>query len=51
MRFIFRGTVWPYFFIGYILAAVIGLALAALHVYYTGGREHGAAVAAAASAK
>jgi mannose/fructose/N-acetylgalactosamine-specific phosphotransferase system component IIC len=63
MRFIFRGAVIPYFFLGYYLfvvtkgslsmavIAVIGLALAALHVYYTGGREHGAAVAAAASAK
>lgn len=45
MRFIFRGTVWPYFFIGYVMAAasagglnvftigLVGLALAFLHVY------------------
>jgi mannose/fructose/N-acetylgalactosamine-specific phosphotransferase system component IIC len=50
MRFIFRGTVWPYFFIGYIMAAasggtlnivtigVVGIALAALHVYLVGDR-------------
>lgn len=50
MRFIFRGTVIPYFFIGYILAVasaggvnivaigVIGLALAFLHVYFVGER-------------
>lgn len=61
MRFIFRGAVIPYFFLGYFLfvvtkgslsmavIAVIGLALAALHVYYVGDREHGAAVRAAAS--
>jgi mannose/fructose/N-acetylgalactosamine-specific phosphotransferase system component IIC len=50
MRFIFRGTVWPYFFIGYILAAstagamnivtigVIGVALAFLHIAFVGDR-------------
>jgi mannose/fructose/N-acetylgalactosamine-specific phosphotransferase system component IIC len=50
MRFIFRGTVWPYFFIGYVMAAasagglnivtigVIGVALAFLHVYLLGDR-------------
>lgn len=50
MRFIFRGTVWPYFFIGFILAAatagginivtigVIGVALAFLHVAFVGDR-------------
>lgn len=49
MRFIFRGAVWPYYFIGYIIAvasgggvnivmiAVIGLALAFLHVTFAGG--------------
>jgi mannose/fructose/N-acetylgalactosamine-specific phosphotransferase system component IIC len=63
MRFIFRGMVIPYFFLGYFLfvvtkgsmsmavIAVIGLALAALHVYYTGGREHGAAGQAVAAVK
>ena len=50
MRFIFRGTVWPYFFIGYILAAttggalnivtigIIGVALAFLHIAFVGDR-------------
>lgn len=50
MRFIFRGTVWPYYFIGYIMAAasngglnivtigVIGIALAFLHVAFVGDR-------------
>jgi len=50
MRFIFRGTVWPYFFIGYILAAVgggavnivtigiVGIALAFLHIAFVGDR-------------
>ena len=50
MRFIFRGTVWPYFFIGFVMAAasngglnivtigVIGIALAALHVFLVGDR-------------
>jgi mannose/fructose/N-acetylgalactosamine-specific phosphotransferase system component IIC len=50
MRFIFRGTVWPYFFIGFIMAAasngglnivtigVVGIALAALHVFLIGNR-------------
>ena len=51
MRFIFRGTVWPYFFVGYVLAAasgggltittigVVGVALAFLHVYLVGDRD------------
>jgi mannose/fructose/N-acetylgalactosamine-specific phosphotransferase system component IIC len=63
MRFIFRGAVIPYFFLGYFLyvvtagslsmavIAVIGLALAALHVYYVGDRERGAAMQAAAAGK
>lgn len=50
MRFIFRGTVWPYFFIGFVMAAasggglnivtigVIGIALAFLHVAFVGDR-------------
>lgn len=50
MRFIFRGTVWPYFFLGFIIAAasnggvnivtigVIGIALAFLHVAFVGDR-------------
>ena len=54
MRFIFRGTVIPYFFIGFVLAVVgglgrpegvnivqigvIGAALAFLHVYFAGDR-------------
>jgi mannose/fructose/N-acetylgalactosamine-specific phosphotransferase system component IIC len=49
MRFIFRGAVIPYFFIGYfvmvasgqtipiVILAVIGLALAYLHVTFTTG--------------
>ena len=48
MRFIFRGSVIPYYFIGYILAvtagsginvvgiAIVGLALAWIHVTFTG---------------
>ncbi len=63
MRFIFRGPVVPYFFLGYFLfvvtkgglsmavIAVIGLALAALHVYYVGDREQGSAMRAAAASK
>jgi len=47
MRFIFRGNVWPYYFIGYIAAnasggglnvvaiAIVGIALAVLHVTLT----------------
>lgn len=50
MRFIFRGSVIPYFFIGYVLAVaggeginivaigVIGVALAFLHVLFMGDR-------------
>ncbi|MEO8246495.1 MAG: PTS sugar transporter subunit IIC [Chloroflexota bacterium] len=53
MRFIFRGTVVPYFFIGYILAVasagglnilaigIIGAALAFLHVAFVGGGTGG----------
>ncbi|HET9878425.1 MAG TPA: PTS sugar transporter subunit IIC [Candidatus Limnocylindria bacterium] len=49
MRFIFRGTVWPYFFIGYIMAVasagglnivmigLVGVALAFIHVSLLGG--------------
>jgi mannose/fructose/N-acetylgalactosamine-specific phosphotransferase system component IIC len=49
MRFIFRGTVWPYFFIGYVIAVasgggvnivmigLIGMALAFIHVALVGG--------------
>ena len=51
MRFIFRGSVIPYFFIGYYVSvlsgggvnivaiAIIGLALAALHVTFLGARQ------------
>ena len=51
MRFIFRGTVWPYFFIGYYVSvlsgggvnivaiAIIGAALAVLHVTFLGARQ------------
>ena len=51
MRFIFRGTVWPYFFIGYIMAVasagglnivmigLIGVALAFIHVSLLGGGD------------
>jgi mannose/fructose/N-acetylgalactosamine-specific phosphotransferase system component IIC len=47
MRFIFRGSVWPYYFLGYIAAnatagglnvvaiAILGLALAVIHVAFT----------------
>ncbi len=47
MRFIFRGNVWPYYFLGYVAAnasggglnvvaiAIIGIALAVLHVTLT----------------
>jgi mannose/fructose/N-acetylgalactosamine-specific phosphotransferase system component IIC len=50
MRFIFRGTVIPYFFIGYLISvasagavnivavAIIGAALAVLHVTFLGAR-------------
>lgn len=50
MRFIFRGTVWPYFFLGFVAAAVsngginiftlgvIGVGLAFIHVYLLGDR-------------
>jgi mannose/fructose/N-acetylgalactosamine-specific phosphotransferase system component IIC len=51
MRFIFRGSVWPYFFLGYIGAqasagglnvvaiALIGVALAVVHVTLMGNRN------------
>jgi mannose/fructose/N-acetylgalactosamine-specific phosphotransferase system component IIC len=51
MRFIFRGSVIPYFFIGYFVSvlsagsvnivaiAIIGAALAVLHVTFLGGRQ------------
>jgi len=67
MRFIFRGPVVPYFFLGYFLfvvtqvvtsvtismavVAVVGLAIAALHVFYVGDRDQGAAMRAAAASK
>jgi mannose PTS system EIID component len=63
MRFIFRGAVIPYFFIGYfimvasgkslsiVILAVIGLALAFLHVTFTTGfKSLSSAPAAAADA-
>lgn len=49
MRFIFRGTVWPYYFIGYVIAVasgggvnivmigLIGMALAFIHVAFVSG--------------
>jgi len=62
MRFIFRGAVIPYFFIGYfimvasggaismVILAVIGIALAFLHVTFTGGLQRPVAATAAAAA-
>lgn len=50
MRFIFRGSVWPYFFLGYVGAqasagglnivaiALIGIALAVVHINLLGSR-------------
>ena len=61
MRFIFRGSVVPYFFIGFILftfthgsmslvvVAVIGLALAYLHLNFTGANAPKPDVALAAA--
>jgi mannose/fructose/N-acetylgalactosamine-specific phosphotransferase system component IIC len=58
MRFIFRGAVIPYFFLGYtlyvaskgsisiVIIGVIGLVLAYLHVYFVGNRDRGAGAAA-----
>ena len=58
MRFIFRGAVIPYFFLGYtlfvaskgsisiVIIAVVGLVLAYLHVYFVGTRPTGAAATA-----
>ena len=58
MRFIFRGAVMAYFFLGYtlfvaskgsisiVIIAVIGLVLAYLHVYFMGSRGPGATAAA-----
>ncbi len=65
MRFVFRGPVMPYFFLGYLLVvasggaisivivAALGLALAYLHVQFVGARAAAAATApdAAASAE
>lgn len=63
MRFIFRGAVIPYFFLGYlmmvassrslsiVIIGAIGLVLAYLHVYFAGQRERGAVMAAAAATK
>ena len=53
MRFIFRGAVIPYFFLGYtlvyatnksisiVIIGVLGLVLAYLHVYFMGSRGSG----------
>ena len=61
MRFIFRGAVIPYFFLGYTLVVasnrsisivvigVVGLVLAYLHVYFVGTRERGTAAAVASA--
>jgi len=61
MRFIFRGAVIPYFFLGYTLAvagkggisiviiAVVGLVLAYLHVLFVGSGSKGAGPAATAT--
>jgi mannose/fructose/N-acetylgalactosamine-specific phosphotransferase system component IIC len=58
MRFIFRGAVIPYFFLGYtlvvasnhtisiVIIGVIGLVLAYLHMYFVGTRGPGATMAA-----
>jgi mannose/fructose/N-acetylgalactosamine-specific phosphotransferase system component IIC len=55
MRFIFRGSAIPYFFLGYVamvaaagkvsitILGVIGVVLAILHVYFAGDRLAGAA--------
>jgi PTS system mannose-specific IID component len=63
MRFIFRGSAIPYFFLGFILftftngsmslvvIAAIGLALAYLHLAFTGAGEPLAASAAPASGR
>lgn len=61
MRFIFRGAVIPYFFLGYTLVVasnhsisivvigVVGLVLAYLHVYFMGNRDRGATSGATAA--
>ena len=61
MRFIFRGTVAAYFFLGYLLMiatnkslsiviiGAVGLVLAYLHMYFTGERGSGAAAQATAA--
>ncbi len=61
MRFIFRGAVIPYFFLGYtlyvaskgsisiVIIAVVGLVLAYLHVYFVGNRPRGETIAATAA--
>ena len=58
MRFIFRGAVIPYFFLGYtlvyatnksisiVIIGVLGLVLAYLHVYFMGSRGSGTPAAA-----
>ncbi|HEY6057259.1 MAG TPA: PTS sugar transporter subunit IIC [Candidatus Limnocylindrales bacterium] len=63
MRFIFRGAVIPYFFLGYLLTVAsnrtipivvigaLGLVLAYLHVYFVGDRERGAAAQAQAATR
>ncbi len=63
MRFIFRGSVVPYFFVGFILftfthgsmslvvVAAIGLALAYLHLSFTGANAPKAAAAPGPSAE
>jgi len=62
MRFIFRGAVIPYFFLGYtlvvasnrsisiVIIGVVGLVLAYLHMYFVGGRGTGATSAAGVAA-
>jgi mannose/fructose/N-acetylgalactosamine-specific phosphotransferase system component IIC len=61
MRFIFRGAVIPYFFLGYtlyvaskgsisiVIIAVVGLVLAYLHVYFVGSRGAGTPTVATAA--
>ena len=61
MRFIFRGAVIPYFFLGYtlfyagkgsismVIIAVLGLVLAYLHVYFVGNRPTGGVASATAA--
>lgn len=63
MRFIFRGAVIPYFFLGYLLViasnksisiviiGVLGLVLAYLHVYFVGDRGRGATAQATSATR